>query len=84
MKIKMENPKWEKASPVHCYYTIFWDEERGISDDRSFRTRKEAEAFYESLDVPYKRMTITVNDWEDHDIKSEKSDGFPQYFGIAY
>ena len=41
------------------YYTVFWDNSNGVPDDKSFSQRKDAEAFYDQLHVPYKSLVVT-------------------------
>ena len=43
------------------FYTVFWDNSNGVPDDKSFSQRKDAEAFYNGLNVPYKRLEVTTD-----------------------
>ena len=53
------------------YYTVFWDNSNGIPDDKSFNRKCDAEKFYNSLTVPYKKLQATT-DSGDIDIKAEE------------
>ena len=58
------------------YYTVFWDNSNGVPDDKSFSQQKDAEAFYDSLDVPFKKLNAVFDNGE-MKIKSYRNTDIP-------
>lgn len=53
------------------YFTIFWDDSKGYSWDKSFDNMPKAYGFYKKLKAPFKKLTMTDRrKLEEHDVLS--------------